>query len=514
MYDLLARNSGQVHVCARDTGIGLHCEIEDPKNGDALIARLGDLLDQTAAMDWPVAMSCDHQQLAKARAAIPGLGTEGITDARHLDPAELVRRAGQGSSVSADRFRAEDGDASHDAGVAIRCCPRRGPSASRNAGNTGATCTGRSAPCCARVSSTCCPATTRPVCARSSTNSPSDGGDMRNPITSAIPALAPPPPEARLGAAAGGDRAAHALLLADWPCFAFAELHQAEPGTPPERLRVASWNIERCRDVEASAARIREAGADIVLATEMDCGMARTGQRHTTRELAALLGMGYAFAVEFVELGLGDLRETAAFAGQTNHDGLHGNAILSRLPLARVAVLPLDAGGDWFAGRPKNDTQLRVGGRMAIAAEVTLASGPATLVSVHYESVSDGGGRAEQTERLLALVGQVYGDGPCIIGGDLNTKTLEGGAGTLAAPARTEPAFDRFAAAGFEWRGANTGAPTTRLHPYEAPDRPLRTLDWLLVRGLAASDPMVVPALAPDGTVLSDHEMIVAEVAA
>ena len=109
-------------VFAREEQIGLHCEIKDPGNEDALIARLDDLLDDTDAIDWFVAISFDHQQLAKAKAAIPGLRTEGITHARHVDPVGLVARAGLDSvSVEVDRFRADDGHAIPSAGVAIRC---------------------------------------------------------------------------------------------------------------------------------------------------------------------------------------------------------------------------------------------------------------------------------------------------------------------------------------------------------------------------------------------------------
>lgn len=109
-------------VFAREERIGLHCEIKDPGNEDALIARLADLLADTGAIDWFVAISFDHQQLAKAKTVIPGLRTEGITHARHVDPGGLVARAGLDSvSVEAGRFRAEDGRAIHQAGVAIRC---------------------------------------------------------------------------------------------------------------------------------------------------------------------------------------------------------------------------------------------------------------------------------------------------------------------------------------------------------------------------------------------------------
>ena len=107
---------------AREERVGVHCEIKDPCNEDALIARLAEILEQTGAMDWLVAISFDHQQLAKAKAAIPGLRAEGITHARHVDPAGLVVRSGLDAiSVEVDRFRAEDGHAIHEVGVAIRC---------------------------------------------------------------------------------------------------------------------------------------------------------------------------------------------------------------------------------------------------------------------------------------------------------------------------------------------------------------------------------------------------------
>ena len=107
---------------AREESVGLHCEIKDPVNEDALIARLGELLEQTGTLDWLIAISFDHQQLAKAKAAIPGLRTEGITHARHVDPAGLVVRADLDAiSVEVNTFRAEDGRAIHEAGVSIRC---------------------------------------------------------------------------------------------------------------------------------------------------------------------------------------------------------------------------------------------------------------------------------------------------------------------------------------------------------------------------------------------------------
>ncbi len=332
---------------------------------------------------------------------------------------------------------------------------------------------------------------------------------MANPVRTTVAAMEPPGAAARARAAAGfGDRDLHDALARDWPCLQTIELTQpAAPPPLPETLRIAAWNIERCKTVEESAALIARHGIDVVLATELDLGMARSGQRHTTRDLAQALGLGYAFAVEFVELGTGDPRETRDFASVANHAGLHGNAILSRWPLEAPCVLPLDDGGDWFVRAPKNDGQHRVGGRMAIAARVA----GITMAAAHYESESDPAGRAAQTQRLLSGLADVFAPGPAVIGGDLNTKAFEApdltGPGILNDPA-AEPSFAAFAAAGFDWRAANIGAVTTRRHPEDPPDKPRWVLDWLMLRDLAARDPFVVPALSPEGAYLSDHDLV------
>ena len=78
---------------------------------------------------------------------------------------------------------------------------------------------------------------------------------------------------------------------------------------------------------------------DIILANELDSGMARSGNRNTTREVAEALGMNYVFGIEFI----------TRKAGQDgNTQGLHGNAIFSRFPLYRCKVVPLPIQFDWF----------------------------------------------------------------------------------------------------------------------------------------------------------------------
>lgn len=333
---------------------------------------------------------------------------------------------------------------------------------------------------------------------------------MRDPIKTTTSALQPPSAEQRDEARLhGGSQERNDHYQSTWPCLNNIET-AAPAATPalPGSLTVAAWNIERCKEVEASAELIRASGADVVLATELDWGMARSGQRHTTRDLAALLGFGYAFGVEFVELGTGDDYEVSLFADVPNRHGLHGNAILSRYPLENPSLIPIDSGGFWYVGAPKGDGQFRVGGRMAMAARIA----GITFAAVHYESESDAAGRATQTDRLVTALDALYGNGPAVIGGDLNTRTLSDTgmdrAEILCRPETVEPSFARFAEAGFGWQTANAGLPTTRAAPGRPVSYPLKTLDWIFARGLAASEPRIVPAVSARGEYLSDHEMI------
>jgi endonuclease/exonuclease/phosphatase family metal-dependent hydrolase len=338
-------------------------------------------------------------------------------------------------------------------------------------------------------------------------------------------------PAARRAAIAAGPtaRAPHAALLAD---LAFAETGEVRPPPDaeaqlPASARVLAWNAERCRDVAASARLLAASGADLLLLTELDHGMARSGQAHTARALAGRLGLGYAFAVEFLELGLGSPAERAALPpGAENAVGYHGNAILARVPLERPAVVRLGDDGAWFDGARG---ERRVGGRIAVLAQVTLAGTPVTAAAVHLESHGDPAQRAAQMEALLDALDAYDATAPVVIGGDLNTFSLalarlsdrEAMAAALREdperwrrPERHEPLFALAAGRGFDWRAANVPAEPTHRHPTATGSArgPLK-LDWLLVRGLVAAAPAVLDAVEPaSGGALSDHEAVAATV--
>jgi len=327
-------------------------------------------------------------------------------------------------------------------------------------------------------------------------------------------------PEARAAIAARPPtRDEHARQFAGYP-----GLYEIEVGAPPAPLplqvpaRVLFWNAERGKFLDASAQLLGGLNAAAILLCELDLGMARSGQAHTPRELAARLGMGYTFGVEFLELGLGDAFEQSWHAGEVNQAGLHGAAILSPFPLERPALIRLDSDGNWFDGA---DGERRVGGRMAMVATLRIDDRPVTLVSVHFESHSDPQGRASQLWRLLDALDRYGGDQPVLIGGDLNTSTLARGwargsgakpvlpVARLLDPVPYEPLFEVAAAAGYDWRACNAlGMPTQRTRPDGTPAPPLGKLDWFLARGLEVTEPRTVPAVDAADHALSDHEVL------
>lgn len=344
---------------------------------------------------------------------------------------------------------------------------------------------------------------------------------IHRPVLQTVPTLTEVPADTRARLRDGPDdmdsfRAAHDAI----PALAQIEFRKAATDISDAQgaMRVVAWNVERLRHLPQTADVLQREGADVCLMTEIDKGMARTGNTHRTAELAKAIEQTYAYGVEFVELDLGTEGERADHAGQANTLGFHGNAILSRLALHRPVLFRLEAEGKWFGwsrGEP------RVGGRIAIGGQVMLDGVAVTVVGVHLESHSDPGHRAGQMARLVELIGHYDASAPVVIGGDVNTSTrswAERIAGVPEDPQRRcdvvrhEPLFDAMAAAGFDWTACNVPlVPTQRfLDPDDAiaKGRVPGKIDWMFTRGLAASEPKVIPAVGPDGTILSDHDAI------
>jgi endonuclease/exonuclease/phosphatase family metal-dependent hydrolase len=322
-------------------------------------------------------------------------------------------------------------------------------------------------------------------------------------------------------------QAAFLAALARMPALRAIEAREPPRQAPPFRqARIVFWNAERLKYFSASAALLESLNADALLLCEVDVGMARTENRHTIGELADELAAGYVFGAEFVELGLGDLREQKSFAGKTNRAGLHGAGLLSRVRLLRPALVRLETSGRWFDGAFH---ERRVGGRIAMLASIEIAGRPVLLASVHYESHTGPADRLLQTRVLLDCIEEHAPGQPVLIGGDFNTSTFEleekqnrdsidralaADPKRLVAPQSYEPMFELLRRQGYDWNRCNVAlAPTQRARPDGTPAPPFGKIDWLFSRGLVCTDPVVVPAVDAQGVAISDHEALCVTVA-
>ncbi len=287
------------------------------------------------------------------------------------------------------------------------------------------------------------------------------------------------------------------------------EVGGASSRAPADELRVVAANLQRGCNVEAWGDLLEATGGEVFLLSELDGGMARSDNRYVARELAERLGAEFAFAVEFIELGLGSEKEAARLPEDARNEfGVHGGAVLSRVGMARPAAVRFEFDGSWFG---PNSPEPRIGGRIAVVAEVA----GIVVAAPHLESHGTAVIRAKQLADLDDLV-TAYADGrPVVIGGDLNTHTLDHiGHGMPPAEELTperfrnpfpyEPLFAEATSRGYEWEAANTSEPTHRTRRGRGDVH----FDWFLTRGLAASDPEVIAAVDPDGNPLSDHEVI------
>jgi endonuclease/exonuclease/phosphatase family metal-dependent hydrolase len=328
------------------------------------------------------------------------------------------------------------------------------------------------------------------------------------PVTQSVPELTPVT-EVQKAAILKAPRtsAAHQDQLAALPCMHQIQMGGAGADALPAAPRILAWNLERCLFPQASADLAQAHGADVLLLSEMDLGMARTGQRNTTADMAQALGMNYAYGVEFFEMGLGSPTELEFCTDKTNSYGWHGNAILSKSPLTRVAMLRLDDHGHWFASEFGADPmQPRIGGRMALLAEVPTEAGPICVISTHLESNSGPAHRAAQMARLCAAIEDFAPNMPVVIGGDLNT-------GNHCPPDfdwRQESLFHETEKLGYSWQATPAGMTTRPSLITRFPDRTMK-LDWFAHRGLSHANSALIPALDPKGQPLSDHDVIVAQ---
>jgi endonuclease/exonuclease/phosphatase family metal-dependent hydrolase len=332
----------------------------------------------------------------------------------------------------------------------------------------------------------------------------------------------------------------------------------APEGAPAKpRYRIVAWNVERGIELEGQLGELRNhpylSRADVYLFTETDVGMARSGNVDVARTIARELGMNYVFAPCYLNLSKGSGREFRA-AGE-NDVGLHGNAILSRYPLANARCIPLANGKDKMAGREK-----RLGSQTALAVDVALPGRPLTAVAVHLDAQSR---QAHRRDQMRDVVRALDASRPAVLGGDWNTTTHNSSRAVYAILGYwlrvflgidrsishylhpyhwfEKDLFETLESHGFDYRAANVLGERTMSYDVSCAKTrenlgewipgwcfafirwalrkhggtcPLK-VDWFATRGLTAESPVVLHDLREGRTVpLSDHDAIGVEIAA
>ena len=236
---------------------------------------------------------------------------------------------------------------------------------------------------------------------------------------------------------------------------------------PGSSLRVVDWNIDRGLKLPAIIDFLADTNADVFILQEVDINAHRTHGLNIAREIARKLRLNYVFGREFVELTQGTKTSPA----------YHGQATLSRWKISNPRLIRFQRQSDFWKPRwfkPKLQTfQERLGGRVALAAEINSAEAATLCYNLHLESRSNDELRSAQLNEVLEDSAKHDSACPVILAGDLNLNASKPGiAGAL----------DR---AGFR-----DAVPTARLAT--TPARHLleagRPIDWAFVRGPGEAD--------------------------
>jgi hypothetical protein len=198
-----------------------------------------------------------------------------------------------------------------------------------------------------------------------------------------------------------------------------ANLHPSVTADGTDTIQVLAWNIERGNRFEGILEALKNHAQlkdkDLLLLTELDYGMARSGNRFVARELAQKLRMNYAFAPVYIALQKGSGVEE--FAEGENTRSLHGLAMFSKFPLNNAHAVALPNGKDKMLGKEK-----RLGYLRALIADVEHPAGDFRAVTLHLDAHCSRAHRRLQMKIVLDHLDKLE-PLPTIIGGDWNTTT-------------------------------------------------------------------------------------------
>lgn len=185
-------------------------------------------------------------------------------------------------------------------------------------------------------------------------------------------------------------------------------------------ITALAWNIERGCIFQGIVDALRNHDGlkdkDVLLLTELDYGMARSGNRFVAQEIARQFQLNYAFAPVYIALQKGSGVE-AEISGE-NTKSIHGLAMFSKYPIKNAHAIPLPNGKDKMWGKEK-----RLGYLRALVADIKHPAGTFRAVSVHLDAHCSRAHRHLQMKIILDHL-DTLPQIPVLVGGDWNTTTF------------------------------------------------------------------------------------------
>eukprot|EP00834_Sanchytrium_tribonematis_P000254 NODE_5_length_72347_cov_1.339331.p22 type:complete len:376 gc:universal NODE_5_length_72347_cov_1.339331:47986-49113(+) len=169
-------------------------------------------------------------------------------------------------------------------------------------------------------------------------------------------------------------------------------------------ITIVQFNIERGYQLDKVIKLIRECNADVICIQEIDIDCVRSHKRNCAQELAKQLKMKCICVIEFEEL---------------DEQGVHGNAILSRLDFELVDVILHSEVFNWNElGKSKGEA--RIGQRCTMVCKFTIRHRSVLIYSAHLEVFTGILGRVTQISEIFNFANRADASLQ-ILCGDLNT---------------------------------------------------------------------------------------------
>ena len=237
--------------------------------------------------------------------------------------------------------------------------------------------------------------------------------------------------------------------------------------SPPNSIRVVDWNIDRGLRLQGIVDFLKDMNADVLVLQEVDINARRTHRLNIAEEIARKLQMNYAFGREFEELTQGS-RASPAY---------HGQATLSRWSISSPRVIRFKKQSNfwrphWFLPRVE-PFQERLGGRIALVAEISVPGCNLVTYNLHLESRANDELRISQMDEVLSDSARYGPQCMLVVAGDLNLDASKHGTAMTLARAGL--------------RNAVGAVPTPTTPPRRLFEQG-RQIDWAFVRGRIQTD--------------------------